>query len=68
MSQHRQKRGGELVVSLNNLISVYRAQPEKGGNAGAAQWGEREELKEIYGSYCSRVSLCRLCAWVAAVV
>ena len=56
VSQHRQKRGGELAASLNNLISAYRAQPEKGGNnAGAATWSDRDELKEIYGAYCARV-------------
>lgn len=55
VSQHRQKRGADIVVSLNNLLSAYRAQPEKGGNGGAVTWGEREELKDIYGAYCARV-------------
>jgi hypothetical protein len=54
VSQHRQKRPGDAVTSLNNLISAYRASPEKGG-VGAVQWGEHEELKELLGTYCNKV-------------
>ncbi|KAI8475724.1 MAG: hypothetical protein J3K34DRAFT_517150 [Monoraphidium minutum] len=54
VSQHRQKRASEMAVSLNNLISAYRAMPEKDGKS-VVQWGEREELKEIFGGYCARV-------------
>jgi len=56
VSQHRQKRRDDAVTSLNNLISVYRAVPEKEG-VGAVQWGEREELKELLGTYCLKVRL-----------
>jgi hypothetical protein len=55
VSQHRQKRPSDVAFSLNNLISAYRAQPEKGGNKGAVQWGEREEVKELFGTYCAKV-------------
>jgi len=55
VSQHRQKRQADVATSLNNLLSAYRAQPEKGGNVGVIQWGEREELQEIYGTYCAKV-------------
>jgi hypothetical protein len=55
VSQHRQKRPGDAAVSLNNLLSAYRAKPESGGNAGAVQWGEREELRDLYGAYCAQV-------------
>ena len=54
ISQQRQKRGGDAVTSLNNLLSAYRAQPEAGG-VNAVQWGEREELKELFAAYCSKV-------------
>jgi hypothetical protein len=54
VSQNRQKRGTDAITSLNNLISAYRALPEKGG-VGAVQWGEHEELKELFGLYCSKV-------------
>ncbi|KAI8462392.1 MAG: hypothetical protein J3K34DRAFT_448722 [Monoraphidium minutum] len=54
VSQHRQKRGGDAITSLNNLISTYRAQPDKAG-VGAIQWGEREELKDMFTAYCGKV-------------
>ncbi|GBF94257.1 110 kDa translocon of chloroplast envelope inner membrane [Raphidocelis subcapitata] len=53
VSQHRQKRMGDAVTSLSNLISAYRAIPEKGG-VGAVQWGEREELKDLFATYCAK--------------
>lgn len=58
VSQHRQRRPGDAAVSMLNLISAYRAQPEasaEGGAVGAVQWGEREELKELYGIFCAKV-------------
>lgn len=58
VSQHRQRRPGDAVVSLLNLVSTYRAQPEaaaEGGSVGVVQWGEREELKDLYGIYCRKV-------------
>jgi hypothetical protein len=54
ISQHRQKRGADAITSLNNLISAYRAIPEQGG-VGAVQWGEHEELKELFATYCAKV-------------
>jgi hypothetical protein len=63
VSQHRQRRPGDSVTSLLNLISAYRAQPEEstaGGSVGVVQWGEREELKELYGLFTGRVSNERL--------
>ncbi|KIZ03227.1 hypothetical protein MNEG_4736 [Monoraphidium neglectum] len=54
VSQHRQKRSSDVITSLNNLLSAYRAQPEAGG-VGAVQWGEHEELKELFATYCGRV-------------
>ncbi|KIY96976.1 hypothetical protein MNEG_10986 [Monoraphidium neglectum] len=54
VSHHRQKRGGELAATLNNLLSSYRAVPDKGGS-NVVQWGEREELKEIFGAYATKV-------------
>jgi len=36
-----------------------RAQPEQsseGGSVGVVQWGEREELKDLYAIFCARVS------------
>lgn len=59
VSQHRQRRPGDSVTSLLNLISAYRAQPEEGaagGSVGVVQWGEREELKELYGLFTAKVS------------
>jgi len=54
VSQFRQKRPGDSVTSLSNLLSAYRAQPEDG--LGVIQWGEREELKELYQVYCAKVA------------
>lgn len=59
VSQHRQRRPGDAATSMLNLISAYRAQPEEhdeGSAVGVVQWGEREELKELYGLFCSKVS------------
>lgn len=53
VSQYRQKRPGDSVTSLNNLLSAYRAQPEEG--LGVVQWGEREELKDLFSTYCAKV-------------
>jgi hypothetical protein len=36
-----------------------RAQPEEskeGGAVGVVQWGEREELKDLYALFCTAVS------------
>jgi hypothetical protein len=58
VSQHRQRRPNDSVVSLANLISAYRAQPEEakeGGSVGVVQWGEREELKDLYAIFCDKV-------------
>ncbi|KAF6255592.1 hypothetical protein COO60DRAFT_1641425 [Scenedesmus sp. NREL 46B-D3] len=59
VSQHRQRRPKDSVVSLANLISAYRAQPEQaggeGGSVGVVQWGEREELKDLYAIFCDKV-------------
>lgn len=80
VSQHRQRRPGDAAVSMLNLISAYRAQPEQtaeGGAVGAVQWGEREELKDLYGIFCAKVRggsfhrqklvLVRIGVWHAAV-
>ncbi|WIA15162.1 hypothetical protein OEZ85_001848 [Tetradesmus obliquus] len=59
VSQHRQRRPNDSVVSLSNLISVYRAVPEEakeGGSVGVVQWGEREELKDLYAIFCDSVA------------
>eukprot|EP00878_Enallax_costatus_P008337 GHUV01008715.1.p1 GENE.GHUV01008715.1~~GHUV01008715.1.p1 ORF type:complete len:884 (+),score=360.27 GHUV01008715.1:261-2912(+) len=59
VSQHRQRRPGDAATSMSNLISAYRAQPEEhpeGGSVGVVQWGEREELKELYGIFCTKVT------------
>lgn len=50
VSQLRQKRLQEVVVSLNNLLSCVRASPE----AGPMAWGEREELLDLYGLYAAK--------------
>jgi hypothetical protein len=58
VSQHRQRRPNDSVVSLANLISAYRAVPEQsgeGGSVGVVQWGEREELKDLYAIFCDKV-------------
>ena len=49
VSQLRQKRPAESVVSLQNLLSCNRALPEK----EAMQWSERAELKDIFQLFCS---------------
>jgi hypothetical protein len=54
VSQYRQKRPGDSITSLNNLLSAYRAQPEEG--LGVVQWGEREELKDLFSAYCAKVA------------
>jgi hypothetical protein len=54
VSQFRQKRPADSVTSLSNLVSAYRAQPEDG--LGVIQWGEREELKNLYQVYCAKVA------------
>uniref|UniRef100_A0A383VE54 Uncharacterized protein n=1 Tax=Tetradesmus obliquus TaxID=3088 RepID=A0A383VE54_TETOB len=59
VSQHRQRRPNDSVVSLSNLISAYRAVPEEakeGGSVGVVQWGEREELKDLYAIFCDSVA------------
>lgn len=36
----------------------HRAQPEEakeGGSVGVVQWGEREELKDLYALFCDKV-------------
>eukprot|EP00877_Chromochloris_zofingiensis_P006644 jgi/Chrzof1/2232/Cz11g07180.t1_TIC110[v5.2] len=57
VSQNRQRRPNDAVTSLNNLISAYRASPENAETAGVGvvSWGEREELKDLYSLYCSKV-------------
>jgi hypothetical protein len=59
VSQHRQRRPGDAATSMLNLLSAYRAQPEEaskeGGAVGVVQWGEREELKDLYALFCAKV-------------
>ena len=56
VSQARQRRPGDAVTSMNNLLSAHRAQPDEGAAAGRpVQWGEREELKDLYALYCAKV-------------
>ncbi|KAF8060559.1 SULTR2 [Scenedesmus sp. PABB004] len=60
VSQHRQRRPGDAVTSLLNLVSAYRAAPEESapgaGSVGVVQWGEREELKDLYGIFAAKVA------------
>ena len=51
VSQYRQKRPAEAVVSLQNLLSCTRALPEK----EAMQWSEKAELRDIFQAYCNQV-------------
>ncbi len=51
VSQLRQKRPGDAVTSLNNLLSAVRASPEE----GPVQWNERSELNDLFGVYCAKV-------------
>ena len=51
VSQYRQKRPAETVVSLQNLLSCSRALPEK----DAMLWSERAELRDIFQAFCSQV-------------
>lgn len=46
VSQFRQKRAGEAVTSLANLVSCFRVAPE-----GEVTWNEREELKDLFGAF-----------------
>lgn len=50
VSQYRQKRTGEVLTTLNNLISATKALPE----AGPMAWTEKEEVKELFTLYCSK--------------
>lgn len=52
VSQHRQKRPDETVVSLQNLLSCVRALPEK----EPMQWSEKAELRDVFQIYCSEES------------
>lgn len=51
ISQHRQKRPTEVTNSLLNLLSCCRVMPE----TTAMQWTEQSELRELFGSFCSKV-------------
>lgn len=57
VSQNRQRRPGDAVTSMLNLLSAYRASPEEGGDGslGVVQWGERAELQELYSLFCGKV-------------
>ena len=47
----RQKKLGEAAKALNNLLSCEAALP----SAAPAQWGEREELQDLFSAYLSQV-------------
>jgi hypothetical protein len=45
-----------VIVAV--FFSTCRAQPEEskeGGSVGVVQWGEREELKDLYALFCDKV-------------
>lgn len=49
VSQYRQRRPAETVMSLQNLISCTRALPEE----QPMPWNERAELRDVFQAYCS---------------
>ncbi len=51
VSQYRQKRPAETVISLQNLLSCTKVLPEE----KPMQWSERAELKDVFQAYCSEV-------------
>lgn len=50
VSQYRQRRVHETVISLNNLISCVRLMPEE----KAMPWKERSELLDVFGVFCAK--------------
>jgi hypothetical protein len=77
VSQFRQRRPGDAVTSMLNLISAYRAQPDEGsssssgssgGAVGVVQWGEREELKDLYNTFTTKVRCVCVCVFLGLCV
>ncbi|PNW77802.1 hypothetical protein CHLRE_10g452450v5 [Chlamydomonas reinhardtii] len=50
VSQFRQRRVNEAVVSLQNLLSCLALMPED----KPMPWKERSELQEVFGLYCAK--------------
>jgi hypothetical protein len=55
VSHHRQRRPREVATCLLNFLSAARARLP-GSEAKPVQWAEREELKDLYGEFCSEVA------------
>jgi len=51
ISQYRQRRPSEVTGSLLNLLSCCRVLPE----TSPMQWKEKEELRELFTAFCSKV-------------
>eukprot|EP00798_Chlamydomonas_sp_ICE-L_P030469 gene30469-35480_t len=50
VSQVRQKRPVDAMVSLNNLISCNKVMPEN----GPMPWNEQQEINDVFQAYCGK--------------